>query len=136
MSEVYGDYLYISGIIPQTDIPFSVTFNHCQLSFSSETLKNQSTTQSGHADVTIIRKDKLNVSISFRGFPDDVSKCYDLSLNDTVTLSFFNPTRGIREERECIMDGLTYSRVEKSENLDYIAHNMGLYDISFTLEEV
>ena len=123
---IYGDYLYIND----------EEFNHCQLSFSSETLKNQSTTQSGHADVTIIRKDKLNVSISFRGFPEDVERVYDLTQEDTVTLSFYNPTRGAREERECIMDGFTYSRVEKSEKLDSIAHNMGLYDISFTLEEV
>lgn len=126
MSEVYGDYLYIND----------EEFVHCQLDFAPETLKNKFQTQSGHSDITIIRKNKLTVNISFRGFPEDVERCFDLSQEDTVTLSFINPATGIREERECEMYGLTYSRVAKSEKIEYIDDHLGLYDIAFTVEEI
>ena len=126
MSEVYGDYLYINN----------EEFWHCHIDYNPETIKNKTTTQSGHSDITIIRKDKLTVNISFTGFPEDVERCFDLSQEDTVTLSFINPANGTREERECEMTGLTYSRVDKSEKLDSINNNLGLYSIAFTLEEI
>lgn len=126
MPEVYGDYLYIND----------EAFAHCQMDFASENIKNKFQTQSGHSDITIIRKDKLTLNISFRGFPEDVERCFDLTQEDTVTLSFINPTTGIREERTCEMYGFTYSRVKESEKVDYIAHNLGLYDIAFTVEEI
>ena len=123
---VYGDYLYIDD----------EEFVHCQLDFSSENLKNRATTQSGHSDITVIRKDKLTLNISFCGFPEDVERCYDLTQKDTVTLSFINPAKGVREERTCEMYGLSYSRVKDSEYLDAITHNLGVYNISFTVEEI
>ena len=126
MAEVLGDYLYIND----------EEFVHCQMDFSSENLKNKATTQSGHSDITVIRKDKLTMNISFRGFPADVARVYDLTQLDTVTLSFINPAKGVREERTCEMYGFSYSRVDKSEWLDSIANNLGLYDISFTVEEI
>ena len=126
MPEVYGDYLYIND----------EEFVHCKIDFTPETIKNKFQTQSGHSDITVLRKDKLTVNISFRGFPEDVERCFDLSQEDTVTLSFINPANGIREERECEFNGLAYSRVEKSERLEYIDNHLGLYDISFSLEEI
>lgn len=122
----YGDYLYIND----------EEFVHCQMDFASENIKNKFQTQSGHSDITVIRKDKLTLNISFRGFQEDVERCFDLTQEDTVTLSYINPTTGIREERTCEMYGLTFSRVSKSEKLDTLDNHLGLYDIAFTVEEI
>lgn len=126
MADVLGDYLYLND----------EEFVHVELSFSSENLKNKFTTQSGHSDITVIRKDKLTLGISFCGFQEDVERVFDLTQLDTVTLSFINPTKGIREERTCEVYGLTYNRVKNSEKLDSITNHLGIYDISFTVEEI
>ena len=111
-------------------------FVHCEFNFTSENLKYKLTTQSGHSDITVIRKDKLTLGISFCGFQEDVQRVFDLTQEDTVRLSYISPTNGIRVQRTCTVDGLTYNRVKNSEKLDSITNHLGLYDISFTVEEI
>lgn len=130
------DDLYIEVKNSEGTVIESEPFMHCQIDYASENIKNKFQTQSGHSDITVIRKDKLTVNISFRGFQEDVERVFVLTQYDTVILKYVNPTSGTETERVCEMYGFTYSRVSKSEKLDSLSRHIGLYDIAFTLEEI
>lgn len=129
------DDLYIQ-VIRNNEVVREEPFMHCQLDYASENLKNKFQTQSGHSDITIIRKDKLTLNISFRGFQEDVQRCFDLTQEDNLRLSYINPTSGVQKYRDIEMYGLTFSRVAKSEKLETLQNHIGLYDIAFTVEEI
>ncbi len=111
----------------QTEIPFPLTWNE-----KSNTVKKLFNTEAGTDEEIIVRRDKLNVSCSFKSTDTWVRQFKEFSMMNSFTLTQYDPLTNAVESRTVRMVDFNYGLVPKSYDLDV---TKGVWNVSFTLEE-
>ena len=110
-------------------IPFPAT----NWAISNSTIENVQQSEGGTDIVQVVRQKKAHISAQFRVSDVEwVKKFLDLSMQDGIELSQYDPITDDYETLNVRMRNVEYSNVRKSQLLTGVK---GVWDVSFELEE-
>lgn len=111
----------------ETTILFPLTWNE-----TFTTIEDVQTSESGKDLVTVARYNKLTVSASFKVTSTWLATFKSFSTEPYFDLKRYDAVQGGYKTHKVRMRGFTVNRVPHSED---IAVTMGIWEVSFTLEE-
>lgn len=118
---------------------YPVMFNNTEIPFFPEIdvepkkIANKNQSEGGRDIIQVVRRDKWSLPVKMSVADDEwVAFFYALSLDDSITFKMYSPLEGGYSERIVRMENFKYKMHKHSEDLSAV---MGVWDVSFTLEE-
>lgn len=107
--------------------------NPTSYSEESETINNQYETEAGGLNISVIRYDRLHISVSFDVTSAWAKKLKDYSKKDTLTVTLIDLSLDSKSDHIMILRNFKSKLVDHSEHTPW---TNGLWNVSFELQEL